>query len=415
MVTLVNIEYNASFTLEIKECRVDYLMAAFKQLLPLLLGVFVEVALKRFAEKAMLEEQKPFACECGNGQDFIWKTKNAKPTVITTIFGILSLPQIQVQCKACGKKMFITRKLLGIEPRGKMSEITGKTLALVGALTTFRVSEKIFAMFGAPFVRVTVWRCVQKVGKTIGFALDPKELPSGQADGTGIPIVGIKKRGMELKVFIQNKVAGGARIAGLAIGKYESGWDKLFGPSLEAIRSFKRFLLLTDGDTSILSGIKGVEVLLQRCLWHIPHQLKHCLWADKVKKDSALWRKIMGKIFNISGIRGQMTEDEIVATLAEKRAAMDKLIALCVKHDRGVSATYLANAKADMFTALENRLNGKTTSLVERVMKTVNMRVNVGKWTPAGAMNAMNVRLAHYYNGWSPMEPDAKEVKITRL
>ena len=33
-----------------------------------------------------------------------------------------------------------------------------------------------------------------------------------------------------------------------------------------------------------------------------------------------------------------------------------------------------------MFTALENRLEGKTTSRVERLFRTVNMRVNVSKW-----------------------------------
>ena len=278
MVALVNVEYNIGYSVEIKECRIDCLVAAFKQLLPLLLGAFVEAALRQFAADAMRQRRKPFSCECGNCGDFIWKTKEAKPTVIATVFAVLRLPQMQVQCKACGKKMFITRALLGIDGRRRMSSVTEKMLALVGALTTFRVSGKIFAMFGVPLDRMAVWRCVQRVGKTISFALDPKQLPSGQADGTGIPTVGIKKHGQELKVFVQNKLDGGVRIAGLALGKCDSGWGKLFAASLETIRGFERFLLLTDGDTSVLNGLKGVKVLLQRCLWHIPHQLKHCLW-----------------------------------------------------------------------------------------------------------------------------------------
>jgi hypothetical protein len=52
------------------------------------------------------------------------------------------------------------------------------------------------------------------------------------------------------------------------------------------------------------------------------------------------------------------------------------------------------------FTAIENRLNGKTTSKVKRVMRTVNMRVNVGKWSAAGALNVTKIRLAYYYNGF---------------
>ena len=62
--------------------------------------------------------------------------------------------------------------------------------------------------------------------------------------------------------------------------------------------------------------------------------------------------------------------------------------------------SYLENAKPDMFTALEKRLVGKTTSRVERVMRTVNTRVNVSKWSKSGALNVTKVRLAYYYNGF---------------
>ncbi len=62
------------------------------------------------------------------------------------------------------------------------------------------------------------------------------------------------------------------------------------------------------------------------------------------------------------------------------------------------SARYLENAAPDMFTAVLNRLQGKTNSLVERVMRTINLRINVGKWSLAGALNVTKVRLAYYYN-----------------
>jgi len=32
-------------------------------------------------------------------------------------------------------------------------------------------------------------------------------------------------------------------------------------------------------------------------------------------------------------------------------------------------------------------------------MRTVNMRINVGKWSIEGALNATKIRLAYYYNG----------------
>lgn len=411
----MKIEFSFNYSVEVEECNIDYLTAVFKQLLVMIFTDFVKISLEQFGDSFMKMTKKPFRCSCGNDIDFIWKTRDAKPMKITTIFADLLLPQMQVQCKCCDRKMFISRPLLGIARYQKMSTVTEKMLALTGVLTTFRVSAKILGMFGIAFNRMKVWRCVQKVGKTIDFDLDPDELPLGEADGTGIPIIGIKKRGQELKVFIQKKIAGGVRIAGLAIGKYDAGWDKLFEPLRATILSFKNFLLVTDGDTSIFKGMNCVNVILQRCLWHIPHQLKHCLWEDKVKRKSAVWLEIMGKIFNIVAIRPQLKEDEIDAMLKDKRKMLDELITFCEESKYSHSAAYLRNAKPDMFSALEKRLNGKASSLVERVMRTVNMRVNVGKWTPQGALNAMNLRLAHYYNDWRPGEPDAKGVKIVRL
>lgn len=68
--------------------------------------------------------------------------------------------------------------------------------------------------------------------------------------------------------------------------------------------------------------------------------------------------------------------------------------------DIPATVSYLENALPDMFTALGKRLSGKTTSKVERVMRTVNMRVTVSKWSKAGAFNVTKVRLAYYYNGF---------------
>lgn len=411
----MKIELNFNYSVDLEKCNIDYLTSVFKQIQELLFTDFAKTSLEQFGDSAMKDATKPFCCTCGNNRDFIWKTKDAKSMKITTIRGELELPQMQVQCKLCGKKMFISRPLLGIEKYQKMSSTTHKMLAFVGALTPFRVAKKILGMVGIGIDRMKIWRCVQKVGKTIVFNLDPEELPCGEADGTGIPIIGIKKRGQELKVFIQKRVAGGVRIAGLAIGKYDAGWDKLFAPLRKTIMSFESFLLVTDGDTSIFKGIKCVNVILQRCLWHIPHQLKHNLWSDKVKRKSADWLEIMGKIYNIVSLRAYIEPDEIAAVLLEKRDLLNVLIALCEERGYKSCASYLINARPDMFSALEKRLSGKSSSLAERVMRTVNMRINVGKWTPQGALNAMNLRLAHYYNDWLPGEPDAKGVKIVRL
>jgi hypothetical protein len=50
------------------------------------------------------------------------------------------------------------------------------------------------------------------------FKLDADELPQGEADGTGIGIKGSKKRGKELKVFVQYKRGGNSGSRALISG-----------------------------------------------------------------------------------------------------------------------------------------------------------------------------------------------------
>ncbi|MBX8644946.1 MAG: hypothetical protein KIY12_09555 [Thermoplasmata archaeon] len=251
---------------------------------------------------------------------------------------------------------------------------------------------------------MTIWKAVQKTAKEITFALDPTEGAREEADGTGIGITWIKKQGQELKVFIQYRKGGGVRVAGVDIGSYNGSWRKLFRPSLKAFKTFKNFLLLTDGDTSILDGLKGkVTLLFQRCLWHIPHQLKYVLWKDKkqVPRKSKDWLHILSEVLEICAIRSGVEEEEVILEMiASKTKRLEAVIAFCQEKGCKTTVSYLQNARGDLFTALSNRLQGKTTSRVERLFRTVNMRINVGKWSTNGGLNVTKVRLAYYYNGF---------------
>jgi hypothetical protein len=250
---------------------------------------------------------------------------------------------------------------------------------------------------------MTIWKSVQQVGDGLDFALDENEEPHCEADGTGVGITGIAKRGKELKVLIQYKKGGGVRVAGIDIGNYNGSWDKLFEKSIAVINKFKGpFLLLTDGDTSIFDSLKGkVTVLVQRCLWHIPYQAQYVLWEDKVKRRSKEWLHVVAELMEICAIRsGVDCPDTIKTMLESKKARLEKVITYCKEKKYAHCVAYIENARADMFTALENRLEGKTTSRVERLFRTVNMRVNVSKWSTEGALNVTKVRLAYYYNGF---------------
>ena len=400
----ITIEFECQFRVDLSSSDFSSIMRAFLMLLPQLLEDFFQKVLVGFAEYEMGLRKKSFVCTaCGNDTEFIWKTRHGKPTTILTWFRWLTLRQLQVQCKKCGHKQYITRGLLGMESMKRVPDETRRKLALVGALSSYRVSEKIGKMFGWAVDKMTIWKSVQQIGSKLDFMLDANEEPHGEADGTGVGITGIPKRGKELKVLVQYKKGGGIRVAGIDIGNYNGSWKKLFQKSLEVIQGFDRpFLLLTDGDASIFESLKGkVTVLIQRCLWHIPYQAQYVLWKDAVKRKSEEWLHVVAELMEICAIRPLVDcPDTIQAMIASKRIRLEKIIAYCREKGFTHTASYLENARGDMFTAIENRLEGKTTSRVERLFRTVNMRANVSKWSTEGALNVAKVRLAYYYNGF---------------
>ena len=409
----LKIEFTCQFRLTLPDARLSSLLATFTALLPTFLADFIQKALVGYGELLMARKKKPFSCgQCGNDEHFIWKTRSGKPTKVLTTFAWVTLRQLQIQCSCCGHKLSITRMLLGLDPYQRIAPEIRRTLGLLGALTTFRVAERFMKTFGAVIDKMTIWRAVQKTGEELKFSLDPQGEARGEADGTGIGIRGIKKRGKELKVLIQYMKGGTIRVAGIDIGPYNGRWDRLFRQSLKTLKTFKSFLLVTDGDTSILDGLKGkVKVLFQRCLWHIPHQMKFSLWQDraKIKRKSPEWLSALAEIQEICAIRTGIDDpDEIQAVIDLKTERLASLIKRCRKKNLTHTVAYLENAKNDLFTAFSNRLQGKTTSRVERLFRTVNMRVNVSKWTTKGALNVTKVRLAYYYNGFNPTLSSSK-------
>ena len=419
----MKIELTFNYNLELSDCKLDTLVFVFKKMIPSLLSAFIAAVLQQFVNQLIgkmlvnrsSDSKQSFPCSKCGAQNLIWKTRASKTVQakLKTSIASITIPQMQVQCKNCGSKEYIVRRLLGLQPYARLSAHTEHQLALCGSLTSFRVCEVFARVFGAQISRSTIWRCVQKVGAALSFAVSPDECAEAQADGTGIPVRGAGKRGKELKVLIQKntrktamKTGSAWRLAGLDLGDYNGSWEKLFHPSLKAIQSFKSFFLISDGDDGILKGLGNVTVFLQRCLWHIPHQLKHCLWQDKISRKGKVWKTIMGKIHQITALRSLLEEDEIEALIETKKGKMQELLDYCRQQGCKRSTSYLMNIGSNMFTMLQNRLNGKSNSHAERVMRNVNLRINYGKWSIKGALNAMKVRLAFYYNGYDPSKND---------
>jgi len=391
---------NLNLNIEVKSCKLKEILEAFKLSVLSCFQEFVKQVLQHYADEYMKTGELAKMLNC---KKVIWKTSTGnKLTKIMTIFGIIHIPQLQVKLSKTGKRKIITRLLLGIEPRKIIPDFTIKAIGLMGSLATYRVVKKIAGMFtNVGFSLMTILRCVRKTGEMIKFAVDKKQKNEFDADGTGLPILKSSKRGEELKVLAQRKRNGKIQVAGMAIGKYNSGWDKLFKPLIESLKAFKKIILITDGDDSILKGIKGIKVILQRCLFHIPHEGKYTLWQDKIKRKSRVWIHILTKLIDICNVR-KIKEDETIIkkTIKNKKEELEKLIQYCEKNKAEKTATYLKNASNDIFSGVEKKVTGATTSLLERMMRTINMRINLGQWSTQSALAVSKIRGAYYYNGF---------------
>ncbi|HPO49033.1 MAG TPA: hypothetical protein PLO89_01790, partial [Spirochaetota bacterium] len=88
-------------------------------------------------------------------------------------------------------------------------------------------------------------------------------------------------------------------------------------------------------------------------------------------------------------------------TIKIKKNELKELIDYCKDNKATKTAEYLENASTDMFSGIEKKVYGLTTSLLERMMRTINQRINVGQWSEASALSVCKIRGAYYYNGFN--------------
>jgi len=397
------LKFSITINLTVTGCTLKELVKSFKNVIGQLFQVIVTEALLYFATRY---KENGYLSQILGYSDIIWKSsKGSRLTTIHTIFGKIKLPQLQIQDRETGKKRYITRILLGIEPRKRIPKCTKEAWALTGALAPYRVATKIISIFsGFKPTLTNILRSVRSVGKEISFDVDPTESNVFEADGTGVPIVKTGKRGKELKILAQRKKTWGIRIAGINLDKYKMGWDKIFEPIKDHLKELGQIVLITDGDTSILKGLGDkVKVILQRCLWHIPHEVKYTLWEDKVKNKSDRWVQVLSEILEICRIRRIADEDDeniLNNIINNKLEKLNELIEYCQQEQLEHTAVFLQNSFNDLFSGISQKIKGGTTSLIERVMRTLNQRINVGVWGHDGALCVAKIRAAYYYNGF---------------
>lgn len=395
----ISLEFDIKIDME--SSNLENILKSFTRHIPMMFELFTGKVITAFAEQYLSDGTLAGMIGCSRATKKTFR--GSEVTRISTPYGMLILPQLQVVNQDNGSRVFVTRKLLGIEPCKRIPLITKKYFGIMGALAPLRVVNKFMSLFtGTAVSLMTIVRSIRDTAKTIDFGVDTDGTNEFEADGTGIPILNAGKRGKELEILAQRTQTGRIRIAGMVLSAYKQGWKTLFETLKDSLQTFKTIFLVTDGDTSPLTAIDGITVILQRCLFHIAHETKYTLWQDKVKRKSKKWMYILAKILEITNVRRVWEAPGVAANIIKwKRNQFTRLIHYCDKNKFTHTSSFLRSAQDDIFGGIERRISGGTTSLLERVMRTVNQRINVAKWSEQSALAVAKIRGAYYYNGWN--------------
>ena len=313
---------------------------------------------------------------------------------LKTSSGVLEFALKQVTCRDCRRTWSPFGQMLGLQPRQRIAEeLERKLVECVTDLPYGKTCRLAEAWLGASVSPRTLHKHVQERGSKVCFT--PAE-PTAVvvADGTKVP-AGSSERGMEVRFSFQ--IIGRSEVHGrTAVQKRIAGWSTGTGGWKQALTpGIATEVIVTDREKGLpeLLAKRFPNVRHQHCEWHLCHTLNHLLYLDGVKLDERKqWKAELGKI-----VWGK--------TITNRRERYAALCSQLAKYKK--AHTMLVDAKESVLFDVPSR--ERTTSVIEREMREINRRSDVGvRWSERGIDNLLRLRAAKRINKddfervWSP-------------
>jgi hypothetical protein len=309
--------------------------------------------------------------------------------------GSVSFSLLQVTCNDCGKTFSPFPTLLGIRSRHRLTKEFEQLLCTVVKDTSFAKTARTCNLFtNLNLSSRTVHKTVQTYGQKAHIVEDLTHMTQMQTDSTKIKATQ-NQRGIDVHLTLSigpshkrgKRVHREKTLAAIEVAKSPKKAKKLLENS--TIDE-----LIVDGRSGLEGFIekKKIPVVIQRCLWHIPHTAIHMLMQDGLRKS--IGRELVRPM-------KQFLFDEKIA-VEQRLAKYDTLIAQFQDNDYESACTFLRNAREKLFAYKQfddHDLYGKTNSVVERQMRELNRRMENGsKWTIPGAQNLLNLKFIEELN-----------------
>ena len=396
----MKIVIDVKLEIEVKNCNLLHLSKVFLLSLSSVFSQIISQAVRHYGQE--YKSNGKLADILEHQGKISWKNLNGElSTNLHTLFGKVKVPQLQVylhQADGSKKVKNISRLLLGVSRYQRLPDYVKEMMGLLSSLCSYRTAQRCMTILGwmkfgyGSFRRATKW-----LSNQLDLGLSSKGTTEFVADGTGIGTLKTGKRGSELKILAQYCKDGSLHLVNIGIGKYMSKaeWVSLFAPIRAAFEGeqLKALSVLMDGCRSILSGAKSVHkrIKIQRDIWHICHQLKYYMWKDKVSKLHKI--ALIKNVFKAVSLTWYRPKEECLELMASA-------ILFCDRQKYKHCQSYLMGCCDHLFTFEKEELTHKNSSKIERMMRTVNQRMDIGVWTNQGALAVAKIRLAYFYNGW---------------
>jgi hypothetical protein len=347
---------------------------------------------------------RDLVCErCGilHGGHATLLRRGSRTRRLKTSSGVLIFELHQLTCRDCGRTWSPFAEWLGLRPKQRIcEELERKLVEWVTELSYAKTSRVGGEWLGATLSPRTLHRCVQQRGSAVSFTPAP-QCSVALADGTKVP-AGLGERGCEVRFCLQ--ILGRDELHRRSrVHKRIAGWSMGAGPWSRAIPAeVATEAIVTDRERGLpeLMQEEHPDVFHGMCEWHLPHTLDHLLLLDRMKNQE----------------RKQWVAELCRILWREAGHRAPAYQALCSALTHCPQAHTMLTNVAEYVLSPE-RPPERTTSVIEREMREINRRTDVGaRWSVRGVDHLLRLRHSKRINPddfdrvWSAVQKPAVQL-----
>jgi hypothetical protein len=315
---------------------------------------------------------------CPQCQNMNFNRKGVRRRVFKSVLGRIHIPVVQVMCRHCRLRFCPYKELIGLTFTDRISStLMDRQMSLTCKIPYRQARLFVESCLGVAVSPMRIRKQVDREAEAIRSQHLTAEGQVVYTDSTKVK-AGEKERGESIHIAITavpvargNRFVAKKRLLFLKTGRAPKIKHSLKGLAARGI--------VHDGDMDLT----GCAPFVQRCLWHLPHQLKHFLWLDGMShEDKQPWIK---RLINI--VFG--TRDTATLKVYYSRFMQDLRSMNCTN-----AYTHLKNAEKELTVSREQCFCYHTTAPIEREMREINRRADVGvRWSVKGVENLLLVKM----------------------